>query len=125
MSLNLALPSDFNTNLNTIIASLTPRFAEVDLSIPMLNNQKTRVAPRNRDENLESGWLQLPSGTRCLIDMRGITEGKLDDNGKLDQTQVASCVLIRTSSARRAKSAAFCDDCGSAESVLRIPLLVI
>jgi hypothetical protein len=42
----------------------------------------TKMAPRNRDESLESGALQLSSGTAVVVDMRGIGEGKLADAGR-------------------------------------------
>lgn len=53
----------------------------LELSIPFLNNAGTRIAPRSRNENLESGALQLSPGTVAVVDTRGIGEGKLEDAG--------------------------------------------
>lgn len=83
LSLNLALPTAFAATVAPIISSLVPRTTALDLTIPVLNDPKLRMAPRNRDENLESGALQLANGTSVLVDMRGIGEGKLGDTGEL------------------------------------------
>lgn len=82
LSLNLALPTSFTTSIDSIISSLVPKTTSLELSIPKLNDPKTKMAPRNRDENLESGALQLSPGTSVLVDMRGIGEGKLADTGE-------------------------------------------
>ncbi|KAM0792235.1 hypothetical protein ACM66B_004930 [Microbotryomycetes sp. NB124-2] len=90
MSLNLAVPSGFKDATAQLLASLVPRLSRLDLSIPVLNDTKTRMAPRSTDEGLDSGALQLPTGTRVLVDMRGITEGKLDDSGVRNLRHVAT-----------------------------------
>ncbi|KAK4053744.1 hypothetical protein OIV83_001400 [Microbotryomycetes sp. JL201] len=81
MSLNLALPAGFQDATVEILSSIVPRLSKMNLSIPVLNDIKTRMAPRSTDAGLDSGALQLPNGTRVIVDMRGITEGKLDDRG--------------------------------------------
>lgn len=81
LSLNLALPDSFATALPETIASLVPTSTTLDLSIASLNDKKTRIAPRSRDESLDSGRLQLANGTAVVVDLRGIGEGKLEDTG--------------------------------------------
>lgn len=82
LSLNLALPSSFAASIAPILSSLVPKTTSLNLTIPVLNDIKAKIAPRNRDENLESGALQLSTGTAVLVDMRGIGEGKLEDAGE-------------------------------------------
>lgn len=82
LSLNLALPDAFSTAaFSSILDSLLPAVTSLDLSIATLNDAKTRLAPRSRDESLESGALQLPTGTAVLVDLLSIGEGKLGDTG--------------------------------------------
>lgn len=81
LSLNLALPDSFPTSLPQTLASLVPTSTTLDLSIASLNDKNNRLAPRSRDESLESGRLQLASGTAVVVDLRGIGEGKLEDTG--------------------------------------------
>lgn len=83
LSLNLSLPAQFTTTLVAILTTLLPTLSCLELSIPLLNDIQTRMAPRNREENLESGALQLASGTTVVVDTRGIGEGKLGDAGTL------------------------------------------
>jgi len=83
LSLNLALPSSFAASIAPIISSLVPKTTSLNLTIPVLNDIKAKMAPRDRDENLESGALQLSTGTAVLVDMRGIGEGMLEDAGEL------------------------------------------
>ncbi|ORY61928.1 mini-chromosome maintenance replisome factor-domain-containing protein [Leucosporidium creatinivorum] len=90
LSLNLALPSSFAATIAPIISSLVPKTTSLNLTIPVLNDIKNRMAPRNRDENLESGALQLSTGTAVLVDMRGIGEGKLEDAGVRNLRHIAT-----------------------------------
>ncbi|KAL8292985.1 hypothetical protein RQP46_000679 [Phenoliferia psychrophenolica] len=82
LSVNLALPTNLTaTPLSSILASILAKTTSLDLSIPFLNSPSTKMAPRSRNENLESGALQLSAGTTVLVDTRGIGEGKLEDAG--------------------------------------------
>ncbi|GAA5975722.1 hypothetical protein JCM21900_006293 [Sporobolomyces salmonicolor] len=92
LSLNLALPPSFSTDLSTKLASLVPALAILNPTIASLNDFKTRMAPRSRDESLESGQLQLAGGTVVLVDMRGIAEGKLEDTGVRNLRHLATTV---------------------------------
>uniref|UniRef100_A0A0K3CHI2 BY PROTMAP: gi/472587858/gb/EMS25354.1/ mini-chromosome maintenance complex-binding protein [Rhodosporidium toruloides NP11] gi/647401640/emb/CDR48017.1/ RHTO0S15e05050g1_1 [Rhodosporidium toruloides] n=1 Tax=Rhodotorula toruloides TaxID=5286 RepID=A0A0K3CHI2_RHOTO len=92
LSLNLALPDSFTTTLSRTIATLVPTSTTLDLSIASLNDKNTRLAPRSRDESLESGRLQLASGTAVVLDLRGIGEGKLEDTGVRNLRHVATTV---------------------------------
>ncbi|GAA5862180.1 hypothetical protein JCM8547_007765 [Rhodosporidiobolus lusitaniae] len=92
LSLNLALPESFSNTLSATLASLVPSLATLDLSIASLNDKKTRLAPRSRDESLESGNLQLASGTAVLVDLTKIGEGKLEDTGVRNLRHLATSI---------------------------------
>lgn len=81
LSLNLAIPEDVVVSVYSVLSTLLPTVTSIPLSIPFLNDVKTSLAPRNRDDNLESGALQLSNGTTVVVDTRGIGEGKLEDLG--------------------------------------------
>lgn len=82
LSLNLALPPTlFPVQLLPIISTLLPRVVDLAISIPFLNDQTTKIVPRNRDESLESGVLQLALGTMVVVDLCTLGEGKLVDAG--------------------------------------------
>ena len=81
MSLNLALPDGFSTDIGQAIEALVPAAAALDSTIETLNDAKTRLAPRSRDETLDAGQLQLVPGTAVVVDLRKLGEGKLEDTG--------------------------------------------
>ena len=83
MSLNLALPDGFSTDIGKAIEALVPAAAALDLTMETLNDAKTRLAPRSRDETLDAGRLQLAPGTAVVVDLRTLGEGKLEDTGAL------------------------------------------
>ncbi|KAG6861875.1 hypothetical protein C0995_010581 [Termitomyces sp. Mi166 len=56
--------------LSQILALLTT----LPLSLETINN--TAFVPESKDEDLHSGWLQLPKGSVCLVTEGGVTEGK-------------------------------------------------
>jgi hypothetical protein len=49
------------------------------LSLAILNT--TAFAPESKDENLFSGWLQLPKGSVCVITEDMVTEGVVSERG--------------------------------------------
>lgn len=91
LSLNLSLPttstgslsttSAATSSLETILSLLLPKLSSLALSIPTLNALTTHLIPQNKNENLESGSLQLSDETMLLINMIGVGEGVLGDWG--------------------------------------------
>lgn len=90
LSLNLSFPipspttpfsvaSTSSTALHSILSTLLPKLSHLPLSIPLLNSPTTRLVPQNKNENLESGALQLSNDTLLFIDMVGVGEGVLGD----------------------------------------------
>lgn len=90
LSLNLAFSQATETDIAERISSLVPTSASLDLSIETLNDSKTRMAPRNRDETLDAGRLQLANGTAVVVDLRKIGEGKLEDTGAFSECERAT-----------------------------------
>jgi hypothetical protein len=50
------------------------------LSLDLLN--KCRFVPESKDEDLHSGFLQVPSGSVMVVTECGVNEGVLSENGK-------------------------------------------
>lgn len=49
------------------------------LSLDVLNNTSAR--PESKDEDLHSGWLQLPRGTILMLTESSVSEGSIFDRG--------------------------------------------
>ncbi|KAL1741169.1 hypothetical protein HDZ31DRAFT_46020 [Schizophyllum fasciatum] len=60
--------------LHHALALLFPAVSNIPLSLETINN--TQFVPESKDEDLVSGWLQLPKGSVCLV-----TEGELRAGG--------------------------------------------
>lgn len=87
LGLSLPLPSASSIpissffSLPSILETLAPNYTTLPLSISFLNSLENRLAPRNKDENLESGRLQLAAGTVVGVDLIQLGEGTLGDHG--------------------------------------------
>ncbi|POY76677.1 hypothetical protein BMF94_0269 [Rhodotorula taiwanensis] len=92
LSLNLALPDGFESDLASPVASLVPAATTLALTIDSLNDVKTRLAPRSREETLDAGQLQLASGTAVVVDLRKLGEGKLQDTGVRNLRHLATAI---------------------------------
>lgn len=51
----------------------------IPLSLDTIN--KTPFSPESKDEDLHSGWLQLPKGTIALVTETGVEEGTVSEAG--------------------------------------------
>ncbi|GLB35181.1 putative mini-chromosome maintenance replisome factor [Lyophyllum shimeji] len=73
--------TDISTNptLSHVLSLLFPVLNILPLSLNTLN--ATSFAPESKNEDLHSGWLQLPSGSVCLLTESGVTEGKVSERG--------------------------------------------
>ncbi|TRM59431.1 hypothetical protein BD626DRAFT_462490 [Schizophyllum amplum] len=75
-------PPPGSTNLPTLrhaLSLLFPSVSAIPLSLETINT--TQFAPESRDEDLVSGWLQLPKGSVCLITEGGLSEGGVTERG--------------------------------------------
>ena len=64
-----------------ILSQLVPFFVTLPLSLSLLNT--SNFTPESKNENLHSGYLQLPAGCMLLITESGVSEGRLVERGSL------------------------------------------
>ncbi|KAG1748962.1 putative alanine racemase-domain-containing protein [Suillus paluster] len=65
--------------LHYILSDLLPQYLTVPLSLDLLN--KENFSPESKDEDLHSGYLQVPHGTTLLLTENNVHEGKLVEKG--------------------------------------------
>lgn len=76
-------PSHIHATIPTlynVLSLILPVVTNVPLSLEMLN--KTSFKPTSKDEDLHSGWMQLPQGSVCTVSENGVTEGTIVENGQ-------------------------------------------
>jgi hypothetical protein len=56
-----------------------PLFSTLPLSLELLN--KENFVPESQQEDLHSGFLQVPPGSNILVTESGIKEGRVDEKG--------------------------------------------
>jgi len=72
------------------LALIFPLLTTIPVSLHTLN--ETYFFPRSDDEDLHSGWLQLPRATLCVIVEAGISEGEINGKGATRiQTTTVTC----------------------------------
>ncbi|KAF9459336.1 mini-chromosome maintenance replisome factor-domain-containing protein [Collybia nuda] len=77
---SLSSHSMVNTpSLLFVLSHLLPTLSVLPLSLHTLNT--TSFSPESKKENLHSGWLQLPSGSICVVTEGGVTEGGILERG--------------------------------------------
>ena len=68
--------------LYQVISLLFPYVTTIPLSLPVINT--TPFSPESRNEDLHSGWLQLPKGSICIVNETGVKEGTVTEAGLLN-----------------------------------------
>ncbi|KXN90462.1 Mini-chromosome maintenance complex-binding protein [Leucoagaricus sp. SymC.cos] len=71
--------SSTTPTLHHVLTQILPLFVALPLTLDTLN--KTSFYPESKNEDLHSGWLQVPQGIVYLLNELGITEGKVLDRG--------------------------------------------
>ncbi|KAG8217374.1 aspartic peptidase domain-containing protein [Butyriboletus roseoflavus] len=71
--------AEFPPTLSHVLEELLPQYLLIPLSLDLLN--KIPFLPESKDEDLHSGYLQLPTGTAILLTETAIQEGKLLERG--------------------------------------------
>lgn len=66
-------------SLSHILSYIFPIVSTLPLSLHTLNT--TAFAPESKNEDLHSGWLQLPFGSVCVVSEGGVTEGGVFERG--------------------------------------------
>ncbi|THV01714.1 hypothetical protein K435DRAFT_775943 [Dendrothele bispora CBS 962.96] len=75
-------PSLCTPVLCAVITHLFPAVTLLPLSLGTIND--SCFMPESREEDLHSGWLQLPRGSICLVTESGVTEGDINEKGVLN-----------------------------------------
>jgi len=65
--------------LTSVLENLFPTVLTIPLSLKTLND--TSFAPESKDEDLHSGWLQIPQGSLCVVTETDIEEGQVNQKG--------------------------------------------
>ena len=75
------------------LALIFPLLATIPISRHTLN--ETCFFPRSDDEDLHSGWLQLPAATLCILVEAGISEGEINGKGMTwTLTTAVACLFL-------------------------------
>ncbi|KAJ2916057.1 hypothetical protein MD484_g4390, partial [Candolleomyces efflorescens] len=62
-----------------VLSELVPMLTVLPLSLGVLNS--TPFIPESKDEDLHSGWLQLPKGSLCVVSEIALEEGQILEKG--------------------------------------------
>ncbi|KAJ7582490.1 putative alanine racemase-domain-containing protein [Mycena floridula] len=68
--------------LSAVLSQIFPLLSTLPLSLDTIN--KTSFAPESKDEDLHSGWLQMPKGSVCVITEGGVREGTVNERGVIN-----------------------------------------
>jgi len=83
-----------NPTLSYVLSLIFPVVNTLPLSLNILNT--TSFVPESKNEDLHSGWLQLPSGSVCLITEGGVTEGRVSERGLENLRDVQEMINAQT-----------------------------
>lgn len=70
---------DSTPALHHVLSLIFPLVTTLPLSLDVLNNSLSR--PESKDEDLHSGWLQLPRGSILILTESSVAEGSLFNQG--------------------------------------------
>ncbi|KAH6918815.1 putative alanine racemase-domain-containing protein [Coprinopsis sp. MPI-PUGE-AT-0042] len=96
LPLSLTL-SGFNLEVQAladVVSQLVPLCTTLPLSLHHVND--TSFYPESKEEDLHSGWLQLPKGSLCIISELALTEGTISERGLLNLKQVQDMMTSQT-----------------------------
>jgi hypothetical protein len=109
---------DSTPTLYHVLSLIFPLVTTLSLSLDILNNSLS--CPEYKDEDLHSGWLQLPRGSTLILTENSVAEGSIFNQGNFHFLLKESLVI--NESRRHDHSRSTGDDdppiCG-----IRIPLL--
>lgn len=70
-------PQPVEPSILSALRLLVPAVVHIPLSIPLLND--SRLAPISKDEDLQSGALQLPEDTVVIVTDSEVSEGTVTE----------------------------------------------
>lgn len=77
-------PTDSSTatpTLQHVLTLILPLLTPLPLTLDILNHTSFHPQHKKEDQDLHSGWLQVPKGSLYLVTEAGITEGPVDSVG--------------------------------------------
>ncbi|TFK25023.1 hypothetical protein FA15DRAFT_668897 [Coprinopsis marcescibilis] len=77
-----------------VLRHLVPLCTVLPLSLDNLN--ATSYNPESKEENLHSGWLQLPKGSLCIVSETAMNEGSVTEKGLLNLRQIQDMINMQT-----------------------------
>ncbi|RDB21489.1 Mini-chromosome maintenance complex-binding protein [Hypsizygus marmoreus] len=80
--------------LTHVLAQIFPLVSTLPISLHTLND--TSFAPESKNEDLHSGWLQLPAGSVCVVTEGGVTEGGVFERGLANLRAVQEAMNAQT-----------------------------
>ncbi|TFK55034.1 hypothetical protein OE88DRAFT_992312 [Heliocybe sulcata] len=80
--------------LCTVLSLLLPQVIKLPATLDSLN--KERYVPESKEEDLHSGYLQVPAGTTVIISEVGLQEGKLHEKGVANVVAAQNAITSQT-----------------------------
>ncbi|RXW24142.1 hypothetical protein EST38_g1703 [Candolleomyces aberdarensis] len=77
-----------------VLSELVPMLSVLPLSLEVLNS--TPFIPESKEEDLHSGWLQLPKGSLCVVSEISLEEGHISEKGVLNLRTVQDAMAYQT-----------------------------
>jgi hypothetical protein len=75
-----------------VLSDLLPQYLTIPLSLDILNRES--FSPESKDEDLHSGYLQVPHETTLLLTENNVREGKLVEKGMSSKCSVRQQYLM-------------------------------
>ncbi|KAF9001982.1 putative alanine racemase-domain-containing protein [Cyathus striatus] len=90
--------SNFSASASTpalyyVLSQIFPLLTLLPLSLNTLNTAP--FVPESKNDDLHSGWLQLPAGSLCLLTEGGITEGTLGEKALLNFRAIQDIISLQ------------------------------
>ncbi|KAF8892672.1 mini-chromosome maintenance replisome factor-domain-containing protein [Infundibulicybe gibba] len=86
--------SNATPTISHIISLIQPMLTTLPMSLPVINT--TNFFPESRQEDLHSGWLQLPKGSTCIITEGGVNEGSVAERGIMNLRAIQKMMSAQT-----------------------------
>ncbi|KAI6126213.1 hypothetical protein EV401DRAFT_2258355 [Pisolithus croceorrhizus] len=80
--------------LSYALSELLQKFTPVSLSLELLNTKS--FTPESREEDLHSGYLQLPAGTTILLTESALREGNVTEKGLMNIRAIQEIMTSQT-----------------------------
>lgn len=89
LSLTLTAFGHSSEPLVEVLSEVVPLCTFLPLSLDTVN--KSTFFPESKEEDLHSGWLQLPKGSLCVVSEIPLNEGTITERGPLGGNLACAC----------------------------------